>query len=110
MTRGVAASFGWEFAPRLSLRAFALSTADSLQAALPLYPGGPLGYATYGNVLRRQVAWLTWDAPFRIDALVRDGTLEGSVRAPLGDRLGLVVGSYRPIGAVRQLSVGLTQR
>ncbi|HTJ26612.1 MAG TPA: carboxypeptidase-like regulatory domain-containing protein [Candidatus Limnocylindria bacterium] len=111
VTRGIAASLGWEIAPRLSLRAWTLDDGNAVATTYTPYPGAPLAATTVSGTLRRNLVWLTWDAPLRIDLLVRDGALEGAVRAPLGRRYALVVGSsITTTTRVRTLSVGVAAR
>lgn len=111
VNRGFAASLGWEFAPRLSLRAWSLRDGDRFDTpALPPYPGAPAQTIATANRFDRDVVWLTWDAPTRFDLLLRDGALEGSARVPLGARYALSVGSYRRSDASRALSLGLVRR
>ncbi|HTW83924.1 MAG TPA: carboxypeptidase-like regulatory domain-containing protein [Candidatus Sulfotelmatobacter sp.] len=109
VVRGYAASLGWEFAPLLSLRAWAASDGDVYERLLPIYAGGPLGYGTADRTTQRQLLWLTWDVPLRLDLLVRNGALEGAARIPFSSRFALAVGSYRR-GATRVFSVGVTGR
>jgi len=110
VNRGFAASLGWEFAPRLSLRAWSLRDGDMLVATAPIYPGGPLDTITVRRPFNRDVAWLTWDAPTRFDLLLRGGAIEGNVRVPLGARYALTAASYRRADASRALSLGLVAR
>ncbi|BDE07751.1 hypothetical protein WPS_30270 [Vulcanimicrobium alpinum] len=111
LTRGFAAGAGWEIAPRLSLRAWTLNDADREQRLVQAVEDGPYGAVLVRRPFRRGLAWLTWDAPVRIDLLVRAGALEGDARIPLGAHAALVVGSARRVeGAQRQLSIGLTAR
>lgn len=110
VTRGIAASLGWEVAPLLSLRAWTLADGDEIAATYVPYPGGPVLATTSAGTLRRTVVWMTWDAPLRVDLLVRDGALEGAIRVPLGRRYALFVGSARSTTLVRTLSVGFTAR
>jgi hypothetical protein len=109
-TRGFAAQLGWEFAPRLSLRAWSLRDGDTAQTTYQPYYGAAQQVAAT-RLIRRDVVWLTWDAPARIDLLLRAGALEGNVRIPLGPRYTLTVGSARRlVTGVRELTVGLTGR
>lgn len=110
VTRGFAASLGWELAPRLSLRTWAFGDGLRTDFTGELYPGAPLVTSPASSTLRRQVLWLTWDAPLRIDLLDREGALEGSLRAPLGPRYAIVISSYRSssLWPVRVLSIGVT--
>ncbi|HEV2642516.1 MAG TPA: hypothetical protein VGT98_07410, partial [Candidatus Elarobacter sp.] len=111
LNRGFAASLGWEIAPRLSLRAWALRDADRFyQTTSPPYPGGRTSTVAIANRFDRDVVWLTWDAPTRIDVLLRGGALEGNVRVPLGARYALSLGSYRRRDATSALSFGLVAR
>jgi hypothetical protein len=110
VNRGFAASLGWEIAPRLSLRAWALRDGDALDATTPIYPGGPLRTIAIARPFNRDVVWLTWDAPARFDVLVRAGALEGSMRVPLGGRYALSIGSFVQRDATRALSLGLVER
>jgi hypothetical protein len=109
VVRGYAASLGWEFAPLLSLRGWAASNGELASEFAPTYYGGPLENQTVASDVRRQLLWLTWDAPVRIDLLLRNGAFEGGVRIPLSRRYALAVGSSRR-GATRVLSVGLVGR
>ena len=45
----------------------------------------------------------------RLDVLVRNGALEGSLNAPLGGGYGVFVGSARNVRNIRVLSAGLTR-
>ena len=110
VNRGFAASLGWEIAPRLSLRAWSLRDGDRFDAATPLYPGGPVQTISIANRFDRDVVWLTWDAPTRFDLLLREGSLEGSVRVPVGARHALSLGSYRRHNATRAFSFGIVAR
>jgi hypothetical protein len=109
VVRGYAASLGWEFAPLLSLRGWAASNGQLASELVPVYYGGPLENQTVASDVRRQLLWLTWDAPVRVDLLVRNGALEGGVRIPVTRRYALAVGSSRR-GATRVLSLGLVGR
>jgi hypothetical protein len=110
VNRGFGASLGWEIAPRLSLRAWALRDGDSLDATALTYPGGPVQEIQIRRRFNRDVVWLTWDAPARFDVLIRGGALEGNVRLPLGARYALTAGSYLGRNAKRALSLGLVAR
>jgi hypothetical protein len=110
VNRGFAASLGWELAPRLSVRAWTVRDGDMLDATAPLYPGGPLDTITIRRRFYRDVAWLTWDAPTRFDLVLRGGSIEGSVRIPLGARYALTAASYLRADASRALSAGLVVR
>ena len=106
-----AASVGWEFAPRLSLRAWSLRDGDQFEQTFAApYPGGPIPTSSVTERFDRDVVWLTWDAPTRFDVLLRGGMLEGNVRVPLGARYALTVGSYRRRDATSALSFGLVAR
>ncbi|HEY0382903.1 MAG TPA: carboxypeptidase-like regulatory domain-containing protein [Candidatus Elarobacter sp.] len=111
VNRGVAAAVGWEIAPRLSLRGWSLRDADRFEAAAAApYPGGPRRTISIGERFDRDVLWLTWDAPARFDLLLRNGTLEGSVRVPLGARYALTAGTFRRPDAKSAFSFGLVAR
>lgn len=110
VNRGFAASLGWELAPRLSLRAWALRDGDALDATAPAYPGGPLQAVSIARPFNRDVVWLTWDAPTRVDLLIRAGALEGNVRVPLGARYALTAGSYVRSDLKHVLSLGVSAR
>ncbi len=110
VNRGFAASLGWEIAPRLSLRAWSLRDVDRFDATTPLYPGGPTQTISVPERFDRDVIWLTWDAPTRLDLLLRDGALEANARIPLGARYALSLGSYRRRDATGVLSIGLVAR
>jgi len=105
--RGVGVSLGWEVAPRVSLRAWALGDGEAQNTLSPQYPGGPPYPGEVQRTFRRDVVWATWDAPVRLDVLVRNGALEGSLNAPLGGGYGVFVGSARNVRNVRVLSAGL---
>ncbi len=109
-TRGLAASLGWELAPRLSLRAWAVRDGDQLDVTAAAYPGGPAYGQTQASTLRRELTWLTWDGPVRLDLLVRAGALEGGLRVPLGARSTLVLGSARTANGNRTFTAGLSGR
>jgi hypothetical protein len=103
--RGIAASLGWEIAPRLSLRSWLVGDGTTLVTQT-----SPYVEQTTNRTVQRQLAWLTWDGPLRVDLLLRAGALEGALRVPLGSGLSLAVDSARtPLGA-RSLSIGLTFR
>lgn len=110
LNRGVAASLGWEIAPRVSLRAWSMRDTDRFDMTVAAYPGGPPLRLTTGARFDRDVAWLTWDAPVRLDVLYRAGAIEGGLRVPLGGRYALSVGSYRRSDAKRALTFGLVAR
>jgi hypothetical protein len=111
VTRGFGASLGWEIVPRVSLRAWSLRDGDVEESAGgPIYAGGPVSTFTVRQNFQRDVVWLTWDAPVRIDLLVRGGALEGNVRLPLGARYALTAGSWRRRDNTRALSVGVVAR
>jgi hypothetical protein len=107
--RGYGASLGWEFAPRLSLRGWALSNGTVTDELIPGYDDAPATATTVDSNERRQLLWLTWDAPVRIDLLLRSGAVEGALRIPLSTRYALSLGSSRR-GTVRILSLGLVGR
>ncbi|HEX3551202.1 MAG TPA: carboxypeptidase-like regulatory domain-containing protein [Candidatus Elarobacter sp.] len=109
VNRGFAVALGWEVAPRVSLRAWSLRDADLLDASASPYPGGPAQSVRVTRAFDRDVVWLTWDAPVRLDVLVRYGALEGNVRVPLGARYALTLGSYVRSGAHR-FELGLAGR
>ena len=54
--------------------------------------------------------WLTWDAPTRVDVLLRYGWLEGSVRVPLSARYALTAGTYRRSSTSRGVTFGVVAR
>ena len=110
VNRGFAASLGWEIAPRVSLRAWTLRDGEDVEARAPIYPGGPLQTVAIGRPFRRDLVWLTWDAPVRFDVLVRAGALEGGVRIPLAPHYALNAGAYRAPTGVRVFSLGLSAR
>ena len=111
VNRGLAASLGWEIAPRLSLRAWSLRDVDRVDETFAVpYPGGPATTVSVSSRFDRDVVWLTWDAPARVDLLLRGGALEGNVRVPLSARYALTVGSYRRRDATSALSLGLVAR
>jgi hypothetical protein len=110
LNRGFGASLGWEIAPRLSLRAWSLRDIDAFNATASPYPGGPLENVVAANRFDRDLVWLTWDAPVRIDLLLREGALEGNVRVPLARRYALTVGSYRRSDGTRTVSAGVVAR
>ncbi|MEA2785398.1 MAG: hypothetical protein QOF71_1502 [Candidatus Eremiobacteraeota bacterium] len=110
VNRGFAASLGWEIAPRLSLRAWSLRDGDRFYTAIPLYAGGPTRTISNADRFDRDVVWLTWDAAARFDLVLRERTLEGSVRVPLGARYAFSLGSYRRRDATRAVSFGLVAR
>jgi hypothetical protein len=112
MTRGFAGDIGWEVAPRLSLRAWSLRDSDVQQTYRSEYPGGPpTDIVSVARPFRRDLVWLTWDAPVRVDLLLRAGALEGNLRVPLGGRYTLTLGSARRlVTGKRELTVGLVGR
>jgi hypothetical protein len=110
VNRGFGASLGWELAPRLSLRAWALRDSDGVYGTAPAYPGGPLQTSRFDERFNRDFVWLTWDAPTRFDLLLREGALEGGVRVPLGRRYALSAGTFVRRDATRAISLGLVAR
>jgi hypothetical protein len=111
VTRGFGASLGWEIVPRVSLRAWSLRDGDIQESmGRAIYPGGPASTFAVRTNFQRDVVWLTWDAPVRIDLLVRGGTLEGNVRLPLGRRYALTAGSWRRRDNTRAFTAGLVAR
>jgi hypothetical protein len=110
VNHGLGASLGWEIAPRLSLRAWSLRDVDRFVTATPAYPGGPLQGFEASERFDRDVAWLTWDGPARLDVLLRANALEGSVRIPVGGRYALTLGSFVRRDAKRAVSLGLVAR
>jgi hypothetical protein len=108
-TRGIGGSLGWEIVPRVSLRAWLLGDGDAQTTFVASYPGATPAESSQLRTVRRDVVWLTWDAAARFDLLLRNGALEGSLRAPLGDRYGFVLGSARNARNVRVVSAGLTR-
>ncbi len=107
-TRGIGASLGWEFAPRLSLRSWIVGAGDESEREQQLFPGGPYELQYVDRSLHRGLVWLTWDASTRVDLLVRNGGIEGAIRIPLGRGINLVAGSYRYPSGIRTLSMGVT--
>ena len=110
LNRGFGVSLGWEIAPRLSLRAWSLRDVDALDATTPLYAGGPLESVVESKRFDRDLVWFTWDAPVRVDLLLREGALEGNVRVPLVARYALTLGSYRRPNGTRTFSAGVVAR
>ena len=107
-TAGLAASVGWSIAPHLSLRSWLLRDSDAMiSASAPLYYGDPVTTTTSDRAYRRNLVWLTYDAPTRIDLLLRGGALEGSLRAPVGRRTSLTAGVAKTPRGVRQFDAGL---
>ncbi|HYW54589.1 MAG TPA: hypothetical protein VE826_11495 [Dongiaceae bacterium] len=81
----------------------------------PLYPPATPAPATAQSItvtnrFDRDVLWLTWDAPTRLDVLLRNRAIEASVRIPLGTRYALSLASYRRRDATGALSFGLVAR
>jgi hypothetical protein len=107
-TRGIGASLGWEFAPRLSLRSWILGAGDVSQFTQQLVPSGPYAFRELDRTFHRGLVWLTWDGYTRVDLLVRNGGLEGALRLPLGKDINLVAGSSRSPNGIRVFSLGLT--
>jgi hypothetical protein len=110
LNRGFGVSLGWEIAPRLSLRAWSLRDVNALDETMPLYYGGPMETVVNAARFDRDLVWLTWDAPTRVDLLLREGALEGNVRIPLAGRYALTVGSYRRPNGTRTISAGVVAR
>jgi hypothetical protein len=108
--RGIAGALGWEIAPRLSLRSWIFGTGDALVTQTYPYPGGPLSTQTFTRTIHRDLLWATWDAPLRIDVLLRSGGIEGALRIPIASRYAIVVESARSSRGIRFLSLGLTLR
>ena len=107
-TRGLAASLGYELAPHVSLRAWALRDGDTTEAmSAPPYPGGPTTPIAIGKNFQRDVVWLTWDAAARFDLLVRNGGIEGNVRIPVNARTSLTLGTSRRSDKTRVLTLGI---
>jgi hypothetical protein len=109
VNRGLAASFGWEIAPRLSLRAWSVRDADEI-VGVAAYPGGPTIPVDFRERFDRDVVWLTWDAPARFDVLLRAGFLEANARLPLSRRYALTIGSFVQPNARRLTTFGLVAR
>ncbi len=110
LDRGLAASFGWEVARRVSVRAWSLRDTDDVDVASPLYPGGPTVTSRAVRPFDRDVVWFTWDAPVRVDLVLRSGLVEGGVRVPLGRRTVLAVGSFVRGDGSRATTVGVAAR
>ena len=110
LNRGFAARLGWEFAPRLALRAWALRDGDRVAGTTQAYPGGALQSIAVGSLFDRDLVWLTWESAARVDVLLRARRLEANVRVPLGGRYALTLGTSRRRNATAALSLGLTAR
>lgn len=110
LNRGLAASLGWEIAPRLSLRAWSVRDVDAFDVTTAPYPGGPQQTAATAERFDRDVVWLTWDGPTRFDLLLRANALEGNLRIPVGRRYALTLGSFVRRDAKRAVSLGLVAR
>ena len=110
LNRGFGVSLGWEIAPRLSLRAWSLRDVEAFDVAEPPpYGYGPLATVAESARFDRDLVWLTWDAPARVDLLLREGALEGNLRVPLDARYALTLGSYRRPNGTRTFSAGVVR-
>ncbi len=111
VNRGFAAALGWEVVPRLSLRAWSLRDVDRVEqlGAAP-YLGGPAPAVSVVDRFDRDVVWLTWDAPVRVDVLLRGSAREANVRIPLGARFALSLAAYRRRDTTGALALGLVAR
>ena len=109
LNRGFGLSLGWEIAPRLSLRAWSLRDVEGFDLSEPLYPYGPPAAVAESARFDRDLVWLTWDAPVRVDLLLREGALEGNLRIPLDARYALTLGSYRNPNGTRTFSAGVVR-
>jgi hypothetical protein len=109
VNRGFAAALGWELAPRVSLRAWSVRDGDEI-FGVSAYPGGPNVPVDFRERFYRDVVWLTWDVPARIDVLLRAGVLEANARLPLSARYALTIGSFVRPNAKRMTTFGLVAR
>jgi len=104
-TAGYGATIGLVLAPHLALRSWLLRGANT-GSALDAYPAS----TTLAPRTGRDLVWLTYDAPVRIDALLRDGRLEGDVVVPVRRAVALQFGSYVPAGGARRTTAALQFR
>ena len=109
VNRGFAAALGWELAPRVSLRAWSVRDGDEI-FTVSAYPGGPNVPVDFRERFYRDVVWLTWDAPARVDVLLRAGVIEANARLPLSARYALTIGSFVRPDAKRMTTFGLVAR
>jgi hypothetical protein len=91
-TGGSGISAVWQIAPALALRSWTLISRTNGGYADTGYEDAP-ATSTIGN--DRYVVWLTAGTTLRIDAISRNGKLEGDVSLPAGARVRLVAGTRR---------------
>ncbi len=99
-TGGSGVSTVWQIAPSLAVRSWVLISHDSGTT----YGGGV--YATGVQSLDRNVTWLTAGNVMRVDAIWRNGNIEGDVSVPLGTHTRIVAGTRRD-GTTRVVTAGL---
>jgi hypothetical protein len=101
ITGGSGISTVWQIAPSLALRSWVLISRDSGTT----YGGGvsPTGV----EMLDRNVTWLTAGNVMRVDAIWRNGNLEGDVSVPLGAHTRIVAGTRRD-GTTRVVTAGIS--
>jgi hypothetical protein len=107
-TGGSGISAVWQIAPALAVRAWSLISRTNGSSSYDAY--GPVEY-TYNPAADndRSLIWITAGTTLRVDALLRNGALEGDVNAPLGEHVWLTIGTER-VNGVRRASFGLSWR
>jgi hypothetical protein len=100
ITGGSGISSVWQIAPSLALRSWVLISRDSGTT----YGGGV--YPSGVQTLDRNVTWLTAGNVMRVDAIWRNGNLEGDVSVPVGPHARIVAGTRRD-GTTRVVTAGI---
>jgi hypothetical protein len=98
----------WQVAPSLALRAWALISRTAEGYNSYEYPGPSSGSSIGTNAIdnNRYVVWITAGNTLRVDAISRNGRLEGDVSLPTGPHVRLVAGTRRN-GPSRAYTFGL---
>jgi hypothetical protein len=100
-TGGSGVSTVWQIAPSLALRSWVLISQDNGMT----YGGGV--YAMGVQTLNRNVTWLTAGNTMRVDAIWRNGNIEGDVSVPAGAHARFVAGTRRD-GTSRIVTAGIS--
>jgi hypothetical protein len=107
-TGGSGLSAIWQIAPSLALRSWTLISRHTGSRNLYSFPGyGGGAYATGTGTLDRNNTWLTAGNVLRVDAIWRDGVLDGGLSFPAGAQARFVLGT-RHDGAARVFTAGIS--